>query len=243
MRRPWRCWSLLACVTLLAGVGDLARAGGCRGGSCGLGDYSYDNPDGCLPAWCDPFVDLSPWPMDARYNGSRNWHWWYPYGGFVNYPGEPGTGIRPVSDYSHINWLMPPSSTAQMVTQKLDMLGIPRVPQETLFLDKNPSVELNTKLPVPKNWAKEPPKDEEPEPEPVKAPEKLDKPKQKVDESKEKADKPKDKPEEPKDKPEEAKDKSDKPKEKSDETKDKLEEPKEKADKPKTKSGNADKDD
>jgi hypothetical protein len=147
---------LLAVGTVVAP----ASAGGHRHGTCAAGysaSYAFNS---CPPYWADPFADLRPWPFDNfLYDGPRNWTWWFPDGGFTAYPGEPGSGIVAGSDYSHINWVISPTATAQLVRQKLDALGIPPVPQETLFLGKNPAAVDKAKLPLPKSWMVDPDKD------------------------------------------------------------------------------------
>jgi hypothetical protein len=135
-----------------------AQAQRCRGRHCGPG-YGCGVPS-CPPYWCDPYADLRPWPDDnPLYEGPRNWAWWYPHGGFTAYPGLPGSGIVTGSDYSHVNWVVSPTVNAQMVTQKLRAMGVPLVPQDTIYLGKNPKVVEKAKLPMPKNWIK----DDEPE--------------------------------------------------------------------------------
>jgi hypothetical protein len=111
---------------------------------------------GCGPYWCDPYANLRPWPNDNDlYDGPRNWAWWYPHGGFTAYPGQAGSGIKTGSDYSHVNWVTAPASNAQLVTEKLQSLGIPLVPQETTYLGKNPAAVNKAKLPQPKSWIKD----------------------------------------------------------------------------------------
>lgn len=151
-----RRFALLLILPAAFGLAGQARAG-C--GPRGCGGWAGGVWAGCGPYWCDPFADLRPWPNDNYlYEGPRNWAWWYPYGGFTAYPGEPGSGIKIGSDYSHLNWVVSPVTNAQIVTEKLQALGIPLVPQETIYLGKNPGAVNKAKLPLPKSWIK----DEEP---------------------------------------------------------------------------------
>jgi hypothetical protein len=159
-----RLLSLCMIPALMAGLGVAqGRAlAGCRGGAC-HGGVCYDGHGSCCPPyWCDPYADLHPWPDDnPLYDGPRNWSWWYPHGGFTAYLGLPGSGVQAPSDYSHINWVIPPHVNANMVLQKLEMLGVPLVPQETMYLGKNPAHVAKTKLPVPGRWIKEKEKEKE----------------------------------------------------------------------------------
>ena len=91
---------------------------------------------------------------------------------------------KSVSDYSKVNWLVPPTVNAQGVLDKLRELGIPQVPPDTIYLGKNPRSADEAKLPIPKGWT---PKEVEPkEADPkAKEPEKLKvKPKDKAEEKK-----------------------------------------------------------
>lgn len=145
-------------VLVLTGLAAGSAEAQCRGGYCGHGCVAL-----CPPYWCDPYADLRPWPDDnPLYEGPRNWAWMFPDGGFTAYPGLPGSGITTGSDYSHVNWVIAPTANAQIVTQKLEELGVPLVPQETIYLGKNPKVVDKAKLPMPKNWIKdgEPEKEE-----------------------------------------------------------------------------------
>lgn len=124
------------------------RARGCADGCCADGGWT--------PYWCDPYAVLDPWPNDnSLFCGPRYWGWYFPDGGFTAYPGLPGSGVATRSDYSHVSWLASPADTAQAVVQKLDSLGIPRVPQDTTYLGKNPAMVDKAKLPVPKAWRKD----------------------------------------------------------------------------------------
>ena len=114
--------------------------------------------------------------------------WMYPEGGFTVYPGQPGSCVPSHSDYSKVNWTVPPTVNAQGVMDKLRALGIPQVPPDTIYLGKNPRAAENVQLPIPKGWT--PREDEPKEAEPKKKD--LDKPKEKE------VEKPKD-PEKPKD--------------------------------------------
>jgi hypothetical protein len=149
---------LLRTLLILAGLAGVGLGQGqalAHGDHWGRRHWCWDGPDGCPPYWCDPYANLVPWPDDnILYVGPRNWAWWFPHGGFTAYPGEPGSGVQARSDYSHVNWVVPPHVNAQMVLQRLEMLGVPLVPQETLYLGKNPAVN-KAKLPIPGRWAKE----------------------------------------------------------------------------------------
>jgi hypothetical protein len=108
---------------------------------------------GPQPYWIDSFACLHPWPNDnCLMRLPQNWAWIFPSGGFTAYLGTPGSGVQANSDYSHIHWVVSPQQTAQNVQQKLDALGIPRVPQDTIFLGKNPGTVDKAKLPIPRKW-------------------------------------------------------------------------------------------
>lgn len=142
--------ALLVALTCTSSL--LAKGKGCRGSGYGYGG----TPDGCPPYWCDSYANLNPWPYDnPLVDGPRNWSWWFPYAGFTAYPGLPGSGIVIGSDYSHINWTVPPVANANQVVQKLQSMGIPLVPQETIYLGKIPKLADKAKLPIPKNWLPE----------------------------------------------------------------------------------------
>jgi hypothetical protein len=143
--------TLLILSAALGAAGD--AEGGCHGAAPGWGGGT---PPGCGPYWCDAYANLRPWPENnPYYDGPRSWAWWYPDGGFTAYPGQPGSGIKGGSDYSHVNWVTSPASNAQLVTDKLQSLGIPLVPQETTYLGKNPAAVQKAKLPQPKGWIKD----------------------------------------------------------------------------------------
>src|SRR5262249_38958098 len=149
-----------------------SAGGGCPYNGNGTGD-------GCPPYWCDPYASPHSWPYDnPLIDGPRNWSWIYPEGGFTVYLGEPGSGVWPRSDYSHVNWVMSPADNAQAVLRKLDALGIPRVPQDTIYLGKNPAQVDKAKLPLPRAW--EQPK----EPEKLKEPEKAKEPDKAIEKDK-----------------------------------------------------------
>lgn len=84
-----------------------------------------------------------------------------PMGGYTLYAGEAGSGASAGSDYSHINYPVPPAIAAQQVQARLREMGIPPVPPETQFLNKNPRAADNLKLPTPKGWV---PKEKDKEP-------------------------------------------------------------------------------
>jgi hypothetical protein len=81
---------------------------------------------------------------------SFNYSWLTPHGGFVTYPGLPGSGFASQTDYSQHAWLIPPEANAQRVRERLKILGIPMTPPEPVFLGKNPKAAENIKLPVPR---------------------------------------------------------------------------------------------
>jgi hypothetical protein len=106
----------------------------------------------------------------------------YPYGGWTLYPGEAGSGVPTMSNYSHVNGLVPPAVSARSVLARLQQLGIPIIAPEPEFLNKNPAITEGLILPVPKSWRK--PR-EEPKVEPQVEPKKEIKPKEdKKDEKK-----------------------------------------------------------
>lgn len=148
-------YTLLATASFCATVASASDCHHCKGlKGCSYGSYT---PDGCPPYWCDPYACRDTWPMQNPYiSGPRNWAWILPDGGFTAYPGQVGSGIRAYSDYSHVNWVAPPQVNAQNVVQKLDQLGIPRVPQDTIYLNRNPAQVNKAKLPMPKSWIQEP---------------------------------------------------------------------------------------
>jgi hypothetical protein len=160
-----RLLRILLLPAVMAGLGLSAGQALAHGDHWGWRGWHFGGPEGCPPYWCDPYANLAPWPYDnPLIEGPRIWAWWYPDGGFTAYPGQAGSGVQARSDYSHVNWVVPPHVNAQSVLQRLEALGVPLVPQETMYLGKNPSVN-KAKLPVPGRWArdKEPEKDKEKE--------------------------------------------------------------------------------
>src|SRR5262249_21698447 len=79
--------------------------------------------------YAEPLPDYGAVYNDANY---------YPDGGFTAYPGEAGTGLTVVSNYSPINYLMPPTASAQEVLNHLRAMGIPLVNPPPNFLGVNP---------------------------------------------------------------------------------------------------------
>jgi hypothetical protein len=153
-----RHWLAACLVMLSAGVGT-ANAGSCGPGGCGVGGVGFSDYE------------------DGGFGFNRAWV--YPNGGYTVYPGQPGSCVPSHSDYSKVNWLVPPTINAQGVLDKLRELGIPQVPPDTIYLGKNPRAAEDAKLPIPKGWT---PKEVEPkEADPkAKEPEKLkEKPKEK----------------------------------------------------------------
>jgi hypothetical protein len=151
MKQFFSRYLLAAGLVVLAAGG--AKAGSCGHGGCGVGGVGYG---------------------DDGYGGyGVNWAWIYPRGGFTLYPGEPGSCVPSHSDYSKVNWLVPPTVSAQGTLDKLRELGIPQVRPDTIYLGKNPYAAGEAKLPLPNGWT---PKEVEPKPaDPkAKAPEKLD---------------------------------------------------------------------
>jgi hypothetical protein len=59
--------------------------------------------------------------------------------------------IEAHSDYSKMNWLMPPAMSAQMVVEKLREMNIPLVNPEPMFLNKNPKIAEGARLPTPRS--------------------------------------------------------------------------------------------
>jgi hypothetical protein len=109
-----------------------------------------------------PIVDLPRPPKYPTlawelYDVPANWAYWYPDGGYTLYPGEAGSGGSAASDYSAPAWVLPPNVHAQSVLHKMQQLGIPNLPPETLYLHRNPRIADGLKLPTPKDWV---PKDE-----------------------------------------------------------------------------------
>ena len=152
-----RYWLPVVLGLLSAGVGP-ASAGSCGPGGCSAGEGGG-------------FSDY--WYEDTGFNRA----WVYPRGGYTLYPGQAGSCVESHSDYSRINWVVPPTANAQAVLDKLRELDVPLVPPDTIYLGKNPRLSEDAKLPIPKGWT---PKEVEPK----------------------EAEKPKDKnPEKPKDKP------------------------------------------
>lgn len=84
--------------------------------------------------------------------------WWFPHAGYTLYPGQAGSGWGTRSDYSHINWLVPPEQNAALVRERLRLMNIPPVPPEPVFLNKNPAILEGLRLPIPR--PKTPPKDD-----------------------------------------------------------------------------------
>ncbi len=130
-----RTLSALALGALLAGQSHA----GCHGDGCGpLGRLliPHGAPLGYAP------VEVIDTPF--------NYSWLTPHGGYVTYPGLPGSGFGSVTDYSQHSWVVPPEASANAVREKLRAMGIPLVPPETIFLGKNPRAADNLKLPIPR---------------------------------------------------------------------------------------------
>jgi hypothetical protein len=107
---------------------------------------------GYYPGWAFPF-GLPPTAfIEVPFNNSNH----YPYGGWTLYPGEPGSGVPSCSAYSQINGTVSPALNAQMVLEKLQAMGIPIEPPETMYLWKNPRIAENVNLPVPRGWRRPP---------------------------------------------------------------------------------------
>ena len=123
-----RYWLAAGLVVLAAGG---AKAGSCGPAGCGVGSVGFD---------------------DRGYGYDSNWAWLYPNAGFTLYPGQAGSCVPSHSDYSKVHWVVPPTENAQAVLSKLQQLGIPQVPPETIYLGKNPQVTGDAKLPLPKGW-------------------------------------------------------------------------------------------
>ena len=149
-----RSWLAAVLAALSGGVGP-ANAGSCGPAGCGGGGVGFS---------------------DFGYEGfGFNRAWVYPEGGYTVYPGQPGSCFPSHSDYSKVNWTVPPTVNAQGVLNKLRSLGIPQVPPDTIYLGKNPRAADNVQLPTPKGWI--PREDEPKEAEPKNK--ELDKPKEK----------------------------------------------------------------
>ena len=159
-----RYWLAAGLVVLAAGG---AHAGSCGPAGCGVGSVGFD---------------------DYGYGGyGSNWAWIYPDGGFTLYPGQAGSCVPSHSDYSKVHWTVPPTANAQATLNKLQQLGIPQVPPETIYLGKNPHATGDAKLPLPKGWTQkeveplEAPKEKEKEPEKLDVKPKVDEPKKAVE--------------------------------------------------------------
>jgi hypothetical protein len=72
-----------------------------------------------------------------------------PYFGFTAFDGLWATGFQAISNYSPINYVLPPAGTAQSVLAKLKEMNIPLVSPEPMFLNKNPRIAENVRLPAP----------------------------------------------------------------------------------------------
>lgn len=119
----------LALVALFAGSVSAA----CPGGGCGRSVAPGPGPES--------FIEI---PF--------NYSWLTPHGGFVTYPGQPGSGFATQSDYAHLSWLVPPAENAAHVREKLRAMGVPLVRPEPQFLGRNPRITDGVKLrqPLPK---------------------------------------------------------------------------------------------
>jgi hypothetical protein len=73
----------------------------------------------------------------------------YPDGGFTFYDGEMCSCFQAHSNYAPVNWLLSADESAQTVLDRLKALNIPLVSPEPRFLNKNPRIADNIKLPVP----------------------------------------------------------------------------------------------
>jgi hypothetical protein len=138
---------LTSMVLPLALVGALAvetgqvQAGcpGCTGGY--FGDawnggsrWPFAGGLGGFDAWA--FIEVAPNRANV-----------YPIGGFTAYDGMWATGFQAHSNYSPINWVVPPAANAQAVLLKLQQMNIPLVAPEPMFLGKNPRIADNVLLP------------------------------------------------------------------------------------------------
>jgi hypothetical protein len=92
-----------------------------------------------------PPLVIPPYLIDVP----QNYSWLTPYGGWVTFPGEPGSGFGTHSDYLAVSHLVTPAENAAHVREKLRSMGIPLVRPEPQFLGRNPRATEGVRLPVP----------------------------------------------------------------------------------------------
>jgi hypothetical protein len=112
---------------------DASYGEGCRG----VRIWPYGGGIGGFDAWA--FISVEPNRANI-----------YPNGGFTAYDGMWATGFQAHSNYSPINWVVPPAANAQAVLLKLKEMNIPLVSPEPMFLNKNPRIADNVSLPTPR---------------------------------------------------------------------------------------------
>jgi hypothetical protein len=128
--------STLALLVLL-GAGTAQVHAGCPGCGGGIDTGGWGWGLGGFDAWT--FIDREPNRANI-----------YPDGPITAFAGEWATGFQAHSNYSPINWYLPPAANAQAVLDKLKEMNIPLVSPEPMFLGKNPRIAENVKLPTPR---------------------------------------------------------------------------------------------
>jgi hypothetical protein len=144
MKRLLRLALPLALVVVVAAGTNRAEAG-CPGCDHALfgdnweggGLWPFSGGLGGFDAWA--FIEVPPNLSNV-----------YPDGGFTAYDGMWATGYQVHSNYSPINWVQPPAASAQSVLLKLQEMHIPLVSPEPMFLNKNPRIAENVRLPAPR---------------------------------------------------------------------------------------------
>jgi hypothetical protein len=124
----------------------IALAGPLSAGGPASFDPPYFRPDSAVPN-VPPLIE--GWNL-ALIQITPNRAYIHPFAGYRLYPGEPGSGYGSWSDYSHINWLIPPEQSAANVRERLRLMGIPAVTPEPVFLNKNPAITDGLRLPIPR---------------------------------------------------------------------------------------------
>ncbi len=133
----------LAVLVVLA-AGALQAQAGCPG--CGCGGYGdgWNGggrwPNGCGIGGFDAYAFIAVPPNRANI---------FPNHGFTFYDGMWATGFQAVSNYAPINYVLPPAGSAESVLVKLREMNIPLVSPEPMFLNKNPRIAENVRLPAP----------------------------------------------------------------------------------------------
>ncbi len=137
-------WSLVMVPLALPGLASPVLAGGsCPAGGCPSAGAAlpaqpgaFGHFDPCVP---NPFDFITPFPDPVRI---------FPAYGYTAYPPRGVDCRGDFTPYRQVDWMTPPSDTAQIVLQRLHNLGVPLVTPEPEFLGKNPRAEPAT-LPTP----------------------------------------------------------------------------------------------